>query len=221
VTASDSAHVVMQGPDDPITGVRMTKELSLDNSGIVHVKAAIVNVRDTPVSWEIWSDTRLPARTPFYIPAPGDRWFRIQFGANAPAASMVMPYEFRDGFFTFKNETRFAKGIDTMVAKAFLRPSEGVEAAFVGNTLFLKRAELIAPERVQPEEAFAEAYNSISRGVDGNVLELEMQSEYRTLQPKASLSFEETWQLIPYDGDATRRSQTAFLKRIGIGAVKP
>jgi hypothetical protein len=71
---------------------------------------------------------------------------------------------------------------------------------------------MVPLERLHPEQAFIELYRGTGRG--GEILELEMHGPYETLAPGASMRFEETWELLDYDGPPDAAARVAFLGRL-------
>lgn len=122
-----------------------------------------------------------------------------------------------DGFFTFRVLDGIPAGMTDLVAKAFINPSEGVLAAFVGGDVFLKRADIVPPEQTHPDQAFAEVWNNIYVDTGKSLLELELHGAYRTLAPGESMEIEETWEVHPYAGENTTAAHVAFLKGLGVG----
>jgi hypothetical protein len=85
-----------------------------------------------------------------------------------------------------------------------------VIAYFLGKQLLLIRAPVVPKNRLHGEQTFIEIYRGAGKG-DATVLELEMHGPYATLAPGASMSFEQTFEVLPYDGPQTPEGHVARL----------
>jgi hypothetical protein len=94
-----------------------------------------------------------------------------------------------------------------------VRPAQGTIAYFLGKQLLLIRAEVVPRARLHGEQAFIELYRGAGKGED-NVLELEMHGPHETLAPGASTSFEQTFELLDYDGPETQEGHIARLQAL-------
>ena len=99
-----------------------------------------------------------------------------------------------------------------MWAKAFVRPAQGLIACFVGRQLVLVTAPLVPREKLHPEQAFIELYRGVGKGTD--ILELEMHGPYETLAPGAQHLFEQTFEILDYDGPADPEAHVARLRQL-------
>jgi hypothetical protein len=96
--------------------------------------------------------------------------------------------------------------------KAYVRPSRPFIACFIGKELLLMRAPLVPKEKLHPEQASIEIYRGSAEGEV--VLELEMHGPYETLAPGASMSFEQTFELVDYDGPPDPAEHLSRLRRL-------
>jgi hypothetical protein len=209
------AHVKMVGPESPVCGLQMTKEITLLEDKVVF-KVTGTNIRDENVSWDLWPNSRLVGESPSYVPVASADDVRIDCSPASPEQG-ELPHEIVDGFFTFRVGDGIPEGKTNLVAKAFIRPSKGVLAAFVGGDVFVKRAEIVPPEQTHPNQAFAEIWNNIWVDTGNSLLELETHGAYRTLAQAESMEIEETWEVHPYAGENTTAAHVAFLKGLGVG----
>jgi hypothetical protein len=99
-----------------------------------------------------------------------------------------------------------------MWAKAFIRPAQGLIACFAGRQLVLIRAPMVERAKLHPDQAFIELYRAVGKGTD--ILEVEMHGPYETLAPGASTSFEQTFEILDYDGPADPDAHLARLKTL-------
>ncbi len=203
-------YVRLVGPESPVSGLQLTKEVRLKPDGTVGLKVTGVNIRERPVSKDLWSNTRLPGLARCYVPLRRDR---TDLRIEAPRGGALAPlgHEEVRGYLTFRCREPIPEGKSGRRAKAFIEPRLGLVAAFAGDNAFLKQASLVPRDETHPDQAFVEVYNVVHRDPAQSLLELEMHGPYRTLQPGESMSFAETWRLLPYGGPDDPVSQAAFL----------
>lgn len=217
VVERSETYAKLIGPKSPLTGVQLTKEITVKSDGTVTHRVTARNIRQTPVAWDIWSNTRMSPRTMCYVPVDSEkavRWTNFPTGRRGTGP---LPHEVVDGFFTFDVARAFPRRRWKASDKAFLRATEGVIAGFSGSDVFLKRTPVVPEADLHPSVAFVEIFQWVERNSDEGLTELEFHSVHRTLQPGESMSFEETWQVLPYDGARTAQDHVRFLTQQGIG----
>lgn len=189
--------VKLTSPPSPVTGIRMVKEISIrKNTALLKVTAT--NIRNSSVSWDIWSNTRIQKNADIYVPVdPAGRPFKIENAGMHLETNYILPYGVLLNYFHFDIAAARNDGRHNYSAKVFMNPSKGMIAAFCGDFLFMKKSMLIAPDKIHPDQAFVEIYKNISMDPAESLTEIEMHGEYRALAPGESMSFEETWELIP------------------------
>lgn len=208
--ARTAARVHMRAPASPVTGLELEQEIELVGERTARLRVVATNRRDTSVAWDLWPNTRVkPSGSP-YVPLEADAPLRIDDSADGTVGPY--PHRITGGWLSFEPGHRPASPFTQLRAKAFVRPARGLIAFFLERQVFLKRAAMVPRERLHPEQAFIELYRGAGRG--GDILELEMHGPYETLAPGASMSFEETWELLDYDGPPQAEARTAFLQRL-------
>ncbi len=214
VAERSEEQVVMVSPDSPISGVRMTKTVRLLEDGRAGLEAEIINVRETPVAWSVWSNTRLPLGAHVYVPLQEDTPLRIsEFRTSRPLRDGAMRYTVEGGFFSPLNQELRPES-QREYGKAFIDGARPEVAVFVGSELFIKKAEKVTPPgQAPPKHSFVEIYSNFTDAGQG-LLEAEMHSEYRELAPGETLSFAEIWELHPYEGPNERSAHREFLDRV-------
>ena len=60
------SYIKMVGPESPISGVQLVKEVTVLDDGRVSFKVTAKNIRDKDVSWDLWSNTRVNGHAPSY-----------------------------------------------------------------------------------------------------------------------------------------------------------
>jgi hypothetical protein len=200
----------LRGPMSPVTGLALEHEYEVTGPRTVRMKVVATNRRDTPVSWDLWPNTRVrPEGWPYVPLGPGEAP-RVEGPGPEEAAVGPYPSSTRDGWITLPPGERPKPPRSKLWAKAFLRPALGLIAFFYGRELLLVRAPLVPKERLHPEQAFVEIYRGASDEED--ILELEMHGPYETLAPGASMGFEQTFEIVALDQEGTTPS--AHLERL-------
>ncbi len=203
--------VKLRSPQSPVSGIQMTKEISLKD-GKVFLKVTAVNIRNKDVSWGIWSNTRLPGNASVYVPVGKEGGvLRVEFTAWNPEKERILPYEITDGFLHFDIPSVAADKEHVFTSKTFIYPSEPLIAAFSNGYLFIKRSSLIPKNTIHPDQSFVEIYK-LTGNLKDTLTELEMQGAYAALKPGESMSFEEDWELIPCGDLSGTAERIKFLK---------
>ena len=204
-------YVKLTGPQSPVSGLQLTKEITLDENGKVIFKVTAENIRDEAVTWDLWMNTRMDAFDPFYVPADssGLEWMGMQENERQD----VTPYEFVDGYFTF-NPSDPESGKAMQVQKAYLTPNKPYLAAFCNNQMFIIHFKEIGKDRIHPEHTLTEIYNVVRKGRSETLLELEVHGAYTTLQPGERMSLQEEWDVYMYEGGDTHQNRIDALKQV-------
>ncbi len=203
--------VKLKSPASPVSGIQLVKEIHLkDNKAFL--KATATNIRDSEVSWDIWSNTRLPGDAIVYAPFSKEGGLvRLECAAWSPENDRVLPYTITDGFLNFDSESVAKDKEHAFTSKTFLNPPDGLLAAFSGGCLFLKKAAVTPKNKVHADHAFIEIFKLVGN-TPGPLTELEMHGPYTTLKPGESMSFEESWELIPCKIPTSTTERINFLK---------
>ena len=202
--------LVLEGEDSPVSGVRLRKtyELSASRADTVEVQASARNIRDTPVSWDLWFNTRTPGNTRVYVPVAQRQDARVESSTGdgiGPVASRV-----EGGLFSF-DRPPLPAGMVARRGKAFLQPSAGWMAGFSGGQLFVIRFPLHSRDLIHPAQGQVELYLDDQADAGKSLLEMEVHAPYRTLAPGEEMQATESWTALAYDGPDTRESHAAFL----------
>lgn len=210
VLEKTAARVRMCAAASPVTGLELEQEIELVGDRTARLRVMATNRRETSVAWDLWPNTRVqPSGTPY---VPLDPKAPPRFDDAADGATGPYPHRISGGWLTLEPGHRPESPFTQLRAKAFVRPARGLIAFFLDRQVLLKRAAMVPVERLHPEQAFIELYRGAGRG--GDILELEMHGPYETLAPGASMRFEETWELVDYDGAPQTEARTAFLDRL-------
>lgn len=179
----------------PISGISLIKKFTLnDNKLIIEVTGK--NCRETSISWDLWSNARFDAFTPFKVPANDESIQKIQTEENK--FKEITRHKIEGGYFTFIPELPNDKN-KQRISKAFIYPLRGELLVEKKNHQLKIEFEKVPKENIHPEQALVEVYNCVSaRGIN-NILELEHHSAYQTLKPNEEIKLVETWSIIPIE----------------------
>jgi hypothetical protein len=205
-----STRIVMKGSASPITGLEFKETAEIVGARKVRFVVVATNRRATPVAWDLWPNTRVrPEGWPYARLAPGSAP-RID-GPNQGNAA-AYPHRVIDGFLTLPPGARPQAPVRQLHVKVFLQPGSGEIAYFLGRQLLRLQAELVPPERLHPEQAFVELYRGAGADPAHDILELEMHGPYVRLAPGEEMRFEQTAEVLDYEGGADPEKHVAFLK---------
>lgn len=203
----------LEGQASPVTGLSFVHEYEITGERTVRMKTTATNRRSTPVSWDLWPNTRFRTDAWPYAPLDPSQMLRMDGPHSGDDEAGLYPSVSRGGWLTMPPGRKPEGGRKRMWAKAFVRPSQGLIACFAGKQLVLITAPVVPKARLHPEQAFIELYRAAGRGTD--ILELEMHGAYETLAPGASTSFEQTFEILDYDGPADPEAHIARLGQLG------
>lgn len=205
VSGNLSDHIKMVSPDSPVTGIQLEKEVLLTDSNIIHFKVKGTNIRNSPVSRDLWLNTRFNGWSRAYVPVADTAYVRVE--------DTSVPYDIIQGYFTYQPLEVTEKMGNS---KAFINPSRPFIAGFTNTQLLIIEFESHNNSIIHPEHSLVEIYNHINPGDTSDaLLELEYHAPFRTLQPGESMETWEKWSIYPYNGDATDEARIAYLQKLG------
>lgn len=203
--------VQLEGPVSPVSGMRLLKELRLEADGGLVVTVSATNMRQAPVSWGLWSNTRLPGRARCYVPVEGTSSLRIEWQSGDPTGQRMLEHDIVGGCFTFRSDVPLEAGISLREATACVAPQRGVMAGFHSGQVLLKHVPLFPATELYPSQSSIEIHQRVAPDEADCLLELGNHGAYRTLQPGERLTLTERWSLHDYPGPDSVEAQVAFL----------
>lgn len=211
---SSETHLILQSPDSPISGVRLTKRIEIAEDGTVRLTTAAKNIRDKAVAWSLWSNTRVPSTAAVYVPDIYS--LKIETTTKNMPESQPFQYDFLDRFFALDRRLiSFPAPYTRSSGKAFLRSEKSMIAAFIGKECLVKRFPYVESDKIHPEHAAIEIYCAVAKDkVNKNFIELENHGAYTQLQPGQSMSMKESFSLSKYRGESTHKDRIAFLQKL-------
>jgi hypothetical protein len=212
VVGRTSTLLRLKGTTSPVTGLALEHEYEITGERTVRMRTTATNGRGTPVSWDLWPNTRVRSEGTPYVALDPMEMLRMDGPGPDDRETGVYPSEVRGGWLTLAPGRKPQSGRKKIWTKAYVRPVQGLIAYFLGKQLLLIRAPIVPKGRLHGDQAFVEMY----RGVDKreNILELEMHGPYETLAPGASMSFEQTFEVLDYDGPARPEGHLARLEAL-------
>ena len=203
----------IKGATSPVTGLAFEHEYEITGERTVRMKTTATNGRTTPVSWDLWPNTRVRTEGFPYVLTDPLQMLRMDGPRPDDPDVGAYPSELLDGWLTLPPGRKPESGRKKLWVKAYVRPATGLIAYFLGKQLLLIRAPIVPKAKLHGEQAFIELYRGAGKG-DDDILELEMHGPYETLAPGASMSFEQTFELLDYEGPETQEGHVARLKAL-------
>jgi len=203
----------LKGATSPVTGLALEHEYEITGERTVRMKTTATNGRETPVSWDLWPNTRVRPEGYPYVPPDPMQMLRMDGPPLTDGDARAYPSEIRGGWLTLTPGKKPEGGAKRLWAKAYVRPARGLIAYFLGQQLLVIRAPIVPRGKLHGEQAFIEVYRGAGKGTD-TILELEMHGPYEMLAPGASTSFEQTFEILDYDGPETPEGHVARLEAL-------
>ena len=207
VVARAPDRLVLEGIDSPVTGVRLLKSFAFDpaDPATLELSALARNIRDRPVSRDLWFNTRTSAATRVYVPVATAADVRIE-----AAEAMAPAWRIDAGVFSFLPPS--AAGASRR-GKVLMQPSVGWMAGFANRQAFVIRFDHQPRSAIHPQQGQVELYLDHGEDIAAGLLEMEVHAPYRTLAPGEAMQARERWTVLPYDGADTPQAHLAFLCR--------
>jgi len=202
----------LKGGTSPVTGLAFEHEYEISGERTVRMKTTATNGRTTPVSWDLWPNTRVRPEGHPYVELDAMQMLRMEGPRRDDPELGIYPSEVRQGWLALPPGRKPDGGRKKLWAKAYVRPARGLIAYFLEKQLLLIRAPMVPRQKVHGEQAFIEIYRGTEK--KETLLELEMHGPYETLAPGASTSFEQTFELLDYDGPDTLEGHLAWLTEL-------
>lgn len=209
--SQDARQFEIEGVASPVTGVQLRKRASVVSSApdTVLLEAEARNIRDVPVAWDLWFNTRVAASTRVFVPvsAPATD---IDLQAATDVGTTSPLHDWAHGLFVLTAQHADTAAIQR--GKYRLQPAAGWMAGFAGGQLFVIRFEHQPRERIHPEQGQIELYiDAPSRTPGEGLIEMEVHAPFRTLAPGERMQAAERWTLLRYNGPDDATAQRGFL----------
>ncbi|MCX7934938.1 MAG: DUF4380 domain-containing protein, partial [Planctomycetota bacterium] len=216
VTEQSDRRAVLQGPESPISGIAFAKTIEIAPNGEVRLTTAARNVRQEPLSWDLWSNTRVSPLLRLYVPIRGK--IRIEMESGNDLDNQPFAYSLENGFFIVDNQRQtVAAPFKRRIGKAFLEVRCGYLAAFSASLCLIKRFPLVPAAQLHRDHANVEIYYALEAGKEAEgLMELENHGPYLEIAPGGTIAMQETFMLLDYKGEDTIAGQIAFLKSLGL-----
>ena len=216
VVEKSARRLVLQSPESPVSGVVFTKTIEIAPSGEVRIHNRAKNIRATPVTWDLWSNTRVSPLASVYVPLHGK--IRIETDTGKNFEKQPFQHELVDGFFVIDNLRHPVTAPHTSAGgKVFLDARAGFLAAFEERLCLIKRFPVVPDAQVAKGQANVEVYYNIDLHKPGtSEMELENHSPLQTIPPGGALDLDESFTVVEYTGEATPTAHIAFLETLGL-----
>lgn len=181
--------LVMEGPESPVSGIKLVKRYELIGSSI-SIEVSATNIRNEAVAWDLWSNARFGAFTLFRVPVEEPGLVKIKSEENSKFE--IVQHQFEDGNFSFLPEYP-SNEKKNRISKAFIYPAKGEMMVSKGAWNLTINFDLVPLEAIHPEQGMVEVYNCVSFNKPSCILELEHHSAYKTLRTGEQMSLKEVW----------------------------
>lgn len=219
VVEQGEGRLVLEGVDSPVTGVRLRKSFAFDaaDPATVEITASARNIRERPLSRDLWFNTRVSSATRVYVPVASAKDVRMQSGTDAAPPQ----WQVRGGLFQLIRSPLPASQ-PVRRGKLLLQPSAGWMAGFAEGQAFIIRFRHEPAESIHPEQGQVELYLDHGDDIAAGLLEMEVHAPMRTLAPGETMKAAERWTVLRYDGEDSDAARIAFLcERAGLCADRP
>lgn len=200
--------IVLEGVHSPVSGITFVKEIGINDDSSVSLRVTMHNTGDSPVSWDIWYNTRMDGYSQMYVPVANVDSCRVVPVVNDSSGSM--PTTTSAGFFSYlpimPEETMRERS-----SKAYIYPSHPYMAAFTDDSLIIYQFELHAPESIHPEQALVEIYCHTEADAKDSLLEMEYHTQVFNLAPGEKCEAFQLWHIFPYSGGDSRLEHITYL----------
>jgi len=211
VIERSDTEIVMRGPDSEFSGVRLIKSVRIKR-GKVFFNVRAENIRNKPVSWDLWLNTRVDGYAKCYAPVASIKKIRIDTPVGVEGEGGDEPCVFSlDGGYCTVEPLKPSKGKDRRFGKAFIQAGKGMMAAFTSSQALIIRFKRHAPALIHPEQALVEFYNITTNNREDALTELEYHAPYKTLAPGESMEAEQVWELHPFKSKPRHEECVEFL----------
>lgn len=188
---TDSSLTIV-GEASPISGLQMRKKMSLDESGCLLFEVEAKNVRETPVSWDLWLITRVNGHNENYVPVSFEK--DVWLGEPSHPWQGNPTYKVENGYASFtplvNDHTH-----EECTGKLYIKTDKPVIYAKCGEEWLKLEFEHHDPSLLHPEQTEIELYNFVHAEREKSLLELEYHAPYKTLQPGESMSTWSKWRM--------------------------
>ncbi len=190
ITLQSKEALQIEGEPSPISGIKMTKKISILENGNLRFEVSVQNIRKTPVAWDLWLITRVNGMNPNF--APIDDPSEFELGEPSHPWQGKPTYKIENGYFSFTPEN-YDGSFEECTGKAFLRTSHPVIYTQCGEEWLKLSFDHHNPCDIHPEQAEIELYNFVCKDPKNCLLELEYHTPYQTLMPGETMQTSSLW----------------------------
>jgi len=209
VIERSATELVMRGLDSEFSGVRLTKSIKIKNGKVIFSVSA-QNIRNKPVSWDLWLNTRVDGYARCYAPVASMKKVRID-GRETDTTEMSV-YSHDQGYCLIEPRAP-SKNKKERWAKAFIPANKGTMAAFTSSQALIIKFKRHSPAVIHPEQALVEFYNYVNHCKDDALTELEYHAPYKTLMPGESMEASQQWEIYPFKSKPSHQNCIDFLQK--------
>lgn len=207
-------HLLIEGQDSPVSGVRLRKEFVITADGGVIHRVWARNISGREITLNLWSNTRVRGDWLGLARVTAEDMLTVQHRNWEPLEKRMLNWDVIDGWFHFVPVpfADFPAGVVSINAKVMLNPSQGLIVAVGAAAALVKRFALPGADNLYPGQGQVEIFQEVSTNPDRNVTELEFYGRYLTLAPEGETMIEERWDVLARPAGGGREEVVRWLQ---------
>lgn len=192
VVEQSATAVTIVGEPSPISGIRMTKRVSLEENGDLFFEVEAENIRESEVAWDLWLITRVNGHLPNFVPVASEA--DVFLGEPSHPWQGRPTYKVENGYFSFTPLVNDGK-YEECTGKAYIKAMKPIIIAHCGDERLTLEFEHHDFDTIHPEQAEIELYNFVHKEASKSLLELEYHTPYKKLASHEKISTWSRWHL--------------------------
>jgi hypothetical protein len=208
IVTKKTHELCMVSPESPYTKVQITKTFHISKNKVI-ISATAKNISHDTIAWGLWQNTRMSGWDAVFVRADSSEFRKTNYMSRAKVNKPALNY--LDGFYSYESVQPESGQYQS---KSFFDVKEPLIAGTHQKQWLIIRSKSIAAKLIHPEQSRVELYIENSTRPAKDLQELEMQFDYHQIVPGASISAEETWEILPASGSTDKNELLKELKKI-------
>ena len=211
ISQKNSQYVKMVGEKSPISGIKMTKEISIVDSNRVLFKAQATNITDSTLKWDLWMNTRLDGFAKCYVPVTENS--EIEFIKEETKNRGITDYKNINGYFTLLPSQPEKKNV-CIRQEVHIEPQDNFMVGIDSEQVLFIKFNKLKDKFIHEDHSQVELYSYISDNQEENLLELELHGQYTKLRPGETMELTETWYLFELQNCLKQEKQLELINKL-------
>ena len=188
-----ASSLVIEDDGSPISGLRFRKSMTIGPDGTLYFEVQATNIRQTPVSWDLWLITRVNGHNENYVPVESEQ--DVWLGEPSHPWQGNPTYKVENGFASFTPLVNDYKH-EECTGKLYIKTKTPVIYAKWGEDWLKLEFEHHEDSLLHSEQTEIELYNFVHKEKEKSLLELEYHAPYKTLQAGETMKTWSRWSLL-------------------------